>query len=102
MNAPLPQGAGSAQFRRAWRDVLLPAVRGWRPEALFLSAGFDGHADDPMSGVNLRHDDFAWLTREVTAIGGGRLPIVSVLEGGYNVSALEKSVHTHLDALIYS
>ena len=102
VNAPLPEGAGSAQFRRAWRDVLLPAVRRWQPEAIFLSAGFDAHADDPLSGVRLRHADFAWLTREVAAIGGGRLPIVSVLEGGYNVTALEDSVHTHLDALIYS
>ena len=102
VNAPLPEGAGSAQFRRAWRDVLLPAVRRWQPEAIFLSAGFDAHADDPLSGVKLRHADFAWLTREVAAIGGGRLPIVSVLEGGYNVTALEESVHTHLEALIYS
>ena len=56
--------------------------------------------DDPLSSARLEHSDFAWLTKEVTAIGGGRLPIVSVLEGGYNVEALERSVYTHVRALM--
>ena len=79
---------------------LLPAVRAFGPDMIFLSAGFDAHKDDPLSSARLEHADFAWLTREVTAIGGGRLPIVSVLEGGYNVEALERSVYTHIKALM--
>ena len=100
VSVPLPPGSGPAAFRRAWRDTLLPAVRAFEPEMIFLSAGFDAHKDDPLSSARLEHADFAWLTREVTAIGGGRLPIVSVLEGGYNIAALERSVYTHVKALM--
>ena len=75
-------------------------MRTFGPDMIFLSAGFDAHKDDPLSSARLEHADFAWLTREVTAIGGGRLPIVSVLEGGYNVEALERSVYTHIKALM--
>ena len=102
VSAPLPPNAGSAAFRRAWRDTLLPAVRAFRPEALFLSAGFDAHRDDPLSSTMLSDEDFKWITQQVAKLGGGKLPIVSVLEGGYNVDALEGSVRTHIDALIHS
>ena len=52
--------------------------------------------------MRLDDDDFAWITSEVAAVGGGELPIVSVLEGGYSVDALEGAVHAHLHALIHS
>jgi len=79
VSAPLPAGCGSEAFRRAWAEDLLPAVRAFDPEAIFLSAGFDAHADDPMASLQLREDDFAWLTAEAAALGGGTLPIISVL-----------------------
>jgi len=97
VNAPLRAGAGSAAFRRAWRERLLPAVRRFGPEAVFVSAGFDAHEDDPLSSHRLSDDDFRWLTAEVAALGK---PIVSVLEGGYNVDRLTTSVRAHVDALI--
>jgi len=100
VNAPLPAAAGSAEFRRAWRERLLPAVRNFRPQAIFLSAGFDAHGDDPLSSTELTDDDFHWLTSEVAALGGGNLPIISVLEGGYNVERLPQSVRSHVAALI--
>lgn len=100
LSSPLPPGAGSDEFRGAWREVLLPAVRKFEPEAIFISAGFDGHAEDPLASLALSHDDFAWLTREIVQIGGGELPIVSVLEGGYNVDALVGSARAHVHALI--
>ena len=98
LSCPLPPGCGSAEFRRAWRDTLLPAVRAFDAEVAFLSAGFDGHADDPLASMCLEPDDFAWITKEVARLG---LPIVSVLEGGYDVAALERSVHAHVHALIH-
>ena len=55
-----------------------------------------------LSSTQVTDDDYAWLTAEVAAIGGGNLPIVSVLEGGYNVEQLAKSVRVHLKALISS
>jgi len=102
MSAPLPAQSGSDEFRRAWRQMLLPAVRNFRPDAIFISAGFDAHMEDPLSSVQLDDSDFEWLTGEIVRIGGGCVPIVSVLEGGYNVKRLPESVRRHLDALIYS
>lgn len=102
VSAPLPAGCGSEAFRRAWAEDLLPAVRAFDPEAIFLSAGFDAHADDPMASLQLREDDFAWLTAEAAALGGGTLPIISVLEGGYNLDALVDSARAHVRALIHS
>ena len=81
---------------------LLPAVRKFKPDAIFVSAGFDAHVDDPLAGVRLTDDDFAWITAEVCRLGGGRLPIISCLEGGYNVDVLPKSVRAHLGALMKS
>ena len=97
INEPLSAGAGSWQFRNAWRWRLLPAIRAFQPEAIFLSSGFDAHKDDPLSSTRLTDADFQWLTAEVAALGR---PIVSVLEGGYNVDVLERSVRTHLKTLI--
>lgn len=101
-NEPLPAGAGSAQFRRAYREVLLPALEAWRPELLLISAGFDAHARDPLAEINLEADDFAWLTGELAALAerhcGGR--IVSALEGGYDLRALAESTGAHLRALM--
>jgi acetoin utilization deacetylase AcuC-like enzyme len=99
VSAPLRRGAGSNEFRRAWRDQLLPAVRTFKPEVILLSAGFDAHAADPLSGMQLSDSDFAWLTNEVANLGK---PIISVLEGGYNVEQLERSVKTHIASLINS
>lgn len=101
VSCPLPTGCGSEAFRSAWEEELLPAVRAFEPEALFLSAGFDAHAADPLASLQLREDDFAWLTREAAALCGGGLPIISVLEGGYDIDALEASARAHVRALIH-
>mmetsp|Transcript_19938 Transcript_19938/g.65984 ORF Transcript_19938/g.65984 Transcript_19938/m.65984 type:complete len:170 (-) Transcript_19938:63-572(-) len=100
VNCPLPPGSGSAEFRSAWRETLLPAVCSFAPDAVFISAGFDAHAEDPLSSCRLSDADFAWITAEVAKIGRGALPIISVLEGGYNVERLDRSVRAHVKALI--
>ena len=100
LSADLPPASGSTEFRRAWRDDLLPAIRSFEPEAIFMSAGFDAHEADPMANLRLKDDDFHWITSQLTALGDGGLPIISVLEGGHNVDQLPKSVKAHLDALI--
>ena len=102
LTCPLPPGGGSDDFRRVWRDQLLPAVSAFEPDALFVSAGFDAHVDDPLASLCVGEDDFEWITRELAALRGGCLPIISVLEGGYNVDALVKSVHAHVHGLIHS
>jgi acetoin utilization deacetylase AcuC-like enzyme len=102
VNVPLSSGSGSAAFRSAWASRILPALDAFAPEAIIVSAGFDAHRDDPLGGLMLDEDDFAWVTaRLLEAAGrhtGGR--IVSLLEGGYDLDALAASAATHVRGLM--
>jgi len=102
VNVPLPPYAGSDEFRQAMRDGVVPALTAFQPEFLFISAGFDAHADDPLAGLDFVEEDYAWATEQLLALArsacGGRL--VSVLEGGYNPDALGRSVAAHVRALM--
>ncbi len=102
VNVPLPPSAGSKEFRRAMRENIVPALTNFQPEFLFISAGFDAHAEDPLAGLNFTEDDYAWATEQLLSLArsacGGRL--VSVLEGGYNPSALGRSVAAHVRCLM--
>ena len=101
LNRPLPPGTGGPTWRRVVERDILPAIDAWRPQLLFISAGFDAHADDPLASMALIEDDFAWVTRELSRLADrhcdGR--IVSVLEGGYDPSALARSVVAHLQVM---
>ena len=100
-NVPLAAGTGSQGFREAVDYVWLPALEKFRPQMIFMSAGFDAHVEDDMAMLRLTESDYAWVTRQVKAIAeryaNGR--IVSVIEGGYALSALGRSVVTHLKEL---
>ena len=102
VKTPLAAGAGSRSFRLAVGDAWLSALETFRPELIFVSAGFDAHWQDEMAGLNLTEHDYAWITREIKAIADvhaqGR--IISVLEGGYALQALARSVLAHLSALL--
>ncbi len=102
LNLPLPPRAGSAEFRAAMSRVVLPALQGFGPELLMISAGFDAHRDDPLAGLDFDEDDFAWVTRELMRVAesccGGR--VVSALEGGYDLRALGLSAAAHVRALM--
>ncbi len=101
INVPLPAGTGSAGFREAVAARWLPALEDFRPQMAFFSAGFDAHLEDDMAMMRLVDQDYAWVTREIKSVvdrtGAGR--IVSVLEGGYALSALGRSVVQHLRVL---
>ena len=101
VNAPLPAGSDGAAFRDAWRERILPRIAAFQPQLLLISAGFDGHRDDPLAGLRLVEDDFAWRTGELVALADthahGR--IVSMLEGGYDLAALTASTRAHALAL---
>ncbi|MBA2239267.1 MAG: histone deacetylase family protein [Lysobacter sp.] len=101
LNVPLPPGAGSPEFREAWRKQLLPALDGFEPQLLLISAGFDAHRLDPLAQLQLEADDFGWLTTELVDIarrhGQGR--VVSMLEGGYDLTALRECSVAHVGAL---
>ena len=101
LNVPLAAGSGGAAVRQAASQVWLPALERFRPELILISAGFDAHAEDPLGGMALVETDYAWLTSELRMLAQlyaqGR--IVSMLEGGYNLAALGRSVAAHIGAL---
>ncbi len=101
INVPLPAGTGGAAFRAAVTKHWLPALERFRPEMIFFSAGFDGHRDDDMAQFNLLEADYTWVTQQVKDIAArhARGRIVSVLEGGYELHALGRSVQAHLKVL---
>jgi acetoin utilization deacetylase AcuC-like enzyme len=100
-NVPLPPGSGSAEFRRAWSETLLPAIDKFGPELLIISAGFDAHRADPLAQLNLEAEDFTWITDELAKLAlrhcSGR--VVSMLEGGYDLDALAACTAAHVAAL---
>lgn len=102
VNAPLPPGADSAAFRAAWSRIILPALDAFAPELVVVSAGFDAHVADPLAQLRVQTPDYAWITRELLRIAdthtGGR--IVSVLEGGYDLTALAEATAAHVRELI--
>jgi acetoin utilization deacetylase AcuC-like enzyme len=101
VNVPLPALSGGDAVRQVVLERWLPALHAQKPEMIFISAGFDAHREDDMGGMALVEADFAWITQQIMAVakqyGQGR--IVSCLEGGYNMSALGRSVVAHLKAL---
>jgi acetoin utilization deacetylase AcuC-like enzyme len=101
-NILLPPGSGGFRFRNTWADELLPLVDAFRPQLLFVSAGFDAHLHDPQADLMVETEDFGWLTTELAALADrhadGRL--VSMLEGGYDLQALAESSVAHVDALL--
>lgn len=102
VNAPLPPGTGSDEFRAGMEAQVLPALDAFRPDFLLISAGFDAHLADPLANLRLTEEDFAWATRRLMEIAErhceGRL--VSTLEGGYNLDALGRSARAHVLALM--
>ncbi len=102
VNAPLAPADGGTEFREAFEERLLPALEAWCPDLIIISAGFDAHFRDPLAEINLVEDDFAWATEALMAIAdrhsGGR--IVSLLEGGYDLTGLSTSVAAHVAALM--
>lgn len=104
LNVPLAPMSGGPEFRAAWGDVILPAVRAWRPGLIILSAGFDAHRRDPLATLQVGTADFSWLSRAFVELAeevcGGR--IVSLLEGGYDLLALAESAAAHVRALMRS
>lgn len=98
---PLDAEASGSVFRATVERDMLPGIEAFKPELICVSAGFDAHRDDPIGGLNLLEDDYAWITHELCALADrhaqGR--VVSVLEGGYDLGALGRSVVAHVGAL---
>jgi len=98
---PLAPGTSGKAYRAAFEHEIIPALKSFSPEIIFVSAGFDAHVADPLAELCLVTDDFLWLTRKIVDIaerhGSGR--VISSLEGGYDPDTLRDSVRAHLFAL---
>ena len=103
VNAPLRAGDGGKEFRAAMDSIILPRVNGFAPDLIVISAGFDAHIRDPLASLNLVEDDFAWVTTKLMAIADRRAQgrLVSVLEGGYDLEGLGRSVAAHVATLMH-
>ena len=101
-NVPLKRYSGGEALRDAVTNHWLPALDAFRPQMVFVSAGFDAHRDDDMSRLGWIESDYAWVTREIMAVAEhhahGR--IVSLLEGGYVLPVLARCVAAHVRVLI--
>jgi len=101
VNVPLAAGSGGKELRRAVTESWLPALEDFAPELVLFSAGFDAHVEDDMAMLRFVDADYAWVTEQVKGVAErhakGR--IVSMLEGGYALSALGRSAVQHLRVL---
>jgi acetoin utilization deacetylase AcuC-like enzyme len=101
VNVPLPAGTKGDVVRQVVDEVWLPRLRSFRPQALFISAGFDAHREDDLGQMGLVESDYAYITQRLMDVaeeyGEGR--VISSLEGGYNLSALARSVGAHIKTL---
>ncbi len=101
-NAPLRPNAGGEEFRDAMKSRILPALRNFSPDIVLISAGFDAHEADPLASLRFQEDDFAWATEELceAAERSAKGRVVSMLEGGYDLTALARSVGVHVKILM--
>jgi acetoin utilization deacetylase AcuC-like enzyme len=102
LNFPMDAGCGDAEYNEAFERELVPSLDRYRPEMIILSAGFDAHRDDPLASINLTEDSFARFTRLMKEVAHRTCEgkILSLLEGGYNLDALGRSVVAHVSALL--
>ena len=101
INTPLAAGAAGQAFRAVVLEQWIPALERFKPEMIYISAGFDGHREDEMANLNLVEADYIWVTELIVSIAEkyAQKRIVSVLEGGYELDALARSVAAHVRVL---
>jgi len=100
LNFPLPSGTDGKVYLKIFEEKIIKELEKFLPQMLFISAGFDAHKDDPLANMNLTEKDFADMTTLLKDFAVNQnIPIISLLEGGYNLTALSKSVLAHLQVL---
>src|SRR5690606_27930850 len=101
VNIPVDAYTTGAELRQVVSDVWVPRLNEFAPELLLVSAGFDAHREDEMGQLGMVESDYAWITEQLLQVAdrSAKGRIVSMLEGGYNLSALGRSVVAHVRAL---
>jgi acetoin utilization deacetylase AcuC-like enzyme len=101
LNFPMSPGSDDGDYRKVLTDKILPAIDGFKPQLLLISAGFDAHRDDPLGSINLSSEFFGEMTSMLRKLAdkhcGGKM--ISVLEGGYSSQALGESIRFHLEEM---
>jgi acetoin utilization deacetylase AcuC-like enzyme len=100
-NVPVKAGTRGDGFREIVTNIWLPRLQEFAPEMIYISAGFDAHYEDDMASLGLVESDYGWVTEQVKAVAreSAQGRIVSILEGGYALSALARSVAAHIKVL---
>lgn len=101
VNVPVAAGTRGDAFRQIVSDIWIPALREHAPQMIFFSAGFDAHYEDDMGSLGLVESDYIWVTEQIKALARdcGHSRVVSLLEGGYSLSSLARSVVAHIKTL---
>lgn len=101
VNVPVPAGTRGDAFRQIVTDMWVPALYAHKPQLILISAGFDAHYEDDMGSLGLVESDYIWVTEQLRAVAEECCEhrIVSILEGGYALSSLARSVVAHIKAL---
>lgn len=102
INVPLPPNSTSYEFRSQVEENWFPKIKAFKPDILFISAGFDAHYLDPLAELRLKEDDYTWVTEKLMELASqfSESRIISTLEGGYNLSALGRSATAHIRTLM--
>ena len=99
---PINAGSNGTVFRNKVEQDFLPALDEFKPELILISAGFDAHTKDPLGKLNLVEDDYRWITTFINDVANrhSQSRIVSILEGGYHLGALGRSVCAHIEMML--
>jgi acetoin utilization deacetylase AcuC-like enzyme len=102
LNVPMPAGCGDEEYEAVFKERLLPSATWFSPDLVLVSAGFDAHRDDPLAGMEVTERGFEFMTRMAVLIAADHCDgrIVCMLEGGYDLDALARSVEVHLRTLV--
>ncbi|MDO9151952.1 MAG: histone deacetylase family protein [Methylotenera sp.] len=102
INVPLAANADGKAYQRAFNHEFLPVLNQFKPEIIYVSAGFDAHVDDPLAGMSLVNQDYTWMTEFIKQVAKQHAQgkIISILEGGYHLPALGLAASTHISSLM--
>jgi acetoin utilization deacetylase AcuC-like enzyme len=101
LNIPLPAKSNGETFRQVFKQQFKPALEAFKPDIIFVSAGFDAHANDPLADLALTKDDYSWMTTFIMQIvkNCNHKRVISSLEGGYHLPSLAESAVAHIETL---
>jgi acetoin utilization deacetylase AcuC-like enzyme len=97
-NVPMPSGSGDEEYRTVYQDILPPLIKNFEPDIVFVSAGYDIHKDDPLSGIRISDEGIREIVRNI--LSSAPTLYIFALEGGYNLAALGESVKITIEEML--